>query len=77
MMTSADWLELVKGLALWVGGAAGLLILGGWLYGRAAYDAWGEDNVDKRVFWGGVIAGIGLCWFLCAPAVLFFQRSVP
>lgn len=59
----------------WIGVASGLIIFGGWLYGKAAYDAWGENNVDKRVFWGGFISACGVCWFILGPLAIF--GSIP
>ena len=54
----------------WIGMSSAILIAGGRLYSRAVYDAWGEANVDTRIFWGGCIAGVGGSWFLMAPYVL-------
>lgn len=51
--------------------ASVLILLGGRLYSKAAYDAWGENNVDKRVFWGGFIFGCGFCWFILGPFAIF------
>jgi hypothetical protein len=58
-------------LLQWVGVASVLILLGGRLYSKAAYDAWGENNVDKRVFWGGFLSACGFCWFLLGPLAIF------
>lgn len=68
MTTPLDVLVL---LLSWVGVACVVWFLGAHLYSRAVHDAWREDNVDKRVFWGGVLVGCGFCWFVLGPSVLF------
>lgn len=50
-------------LLLIVGGTCALLLLAGHLYGRAEYDAWGEQNVDRRLFVSGLLAGLAIAWF--------------
>lgn len=48
----------------WLGIPALLWSVGAHLYVKAEYNAWGADNVDKRLFFAGTCVGFATAWFL-------------
>lgn len=56
-------IRLCFSLLLAFGVGLGLFFAGAHVYGRAAYDAYGEDNLDKRPLAAGLLIGLSLAWF--------------